>query len=35
MDIANDAFGSNLQLTANHVALLEGPGDQDSAQEAA
>lgn len=35
MDIANDAFGSNLQLTANHAALLEGPGDQDSAQEAA
>ncbi len=35
MDIANEAFGSNLQLTANHVALLAGPERNDIAQEAA
>lgn len=34
-DIANEAFGSNLQLTASHVALLDRPQPETPAQEAA
>lgn len=35
MDVANEAFGSNLQLTAKHVALLAGPEAREELQEAA
>ncbi|MBU2952196.1 class I SAM-dependent methyltransferase [Marinobacter sp. F3R08] len=35
LDVANEAFGSNLQLTAKHVALLAGPETNEELREAA